>query len=50
MVVLGKAKRNDEKIRNLYFVCLGGNDHRISCRLDSFPTNSLINEDIFLKG
>ena len=50
MVALGKAKRNDEKFRNLYFICLGDNDHRISCRLDSFPTNSLTNGDIFLKG
>ena len=50
MVALGKAKRNDEKFFNLYFICLGDNDHRISRRLDSFPTNSLINGNIFLKG
>ena len=43
MVALGKAKRNDEKFCNLYFICLGDNDHRISCRLDNFPTNALIN-------
>ena len=50
MVVLGKVKRNDKKFCNLYFICLGDNDHRISRRLDSFPTNALINGDIFLKG
>ena len=49
MVALGKAKRNDEKFCNLYFICLGDNDHRISCRLDSFATNSLINDNIFLE-
>ena len=43
MVALGKAKRNDEKFRNLIFICLGDNDRRISCRLDNFPTNALIN-------
>ena len=43
MVALGKAKRNDEKFCNLYFICLGDNDHRISYRLDKFPTNALIN-------
>ena len=50
MAALGKVKRNDKKFCNLYFVCLGDNDHRISCRLDRFPTNSLINGDFFLKG
>ena len=50
MAALGKAKRNDEKFCNFYSMCLGDNDHRIYCRLDSFPTNSFINGDIFLKG
>ena len=50
MVALGKAKRNDEKFCYLNFICLGDNDHRISCRLDRFPTNSLIDGDISLKG
>ena len=49
MVALGKAKRNDEKFCNFYFICLSDNDHRISCRLDSFPTKSLINGDIFFE-
>ena len=48
-MALGKAKRNDKKFCNLYFICLGDNDHRISCRLDNFPTNALINGAIFLK-
>tara|TARA_B100000902_G_scaffold288586_1_gene274777 strand:- start:204 stop:356 length:153 start_codon:yes stop_codon:yes gene_type:complete len=50
MVALGEAKRNDEKFCNFYFICLGDNDHRILCRLDRLPTNSLFNRDIFLKG
>jgi len=50
MVALGKAERNDKKFCNLYFSCLGDNDHRVSCWMDRFPTNSLINGDIFLKG
>ena len=50
MVVLRKAKRNDEKFCNLCFISLGDNDHSISFRLDSFPTNFFINGDIFLKG
>ena len=50
MVGLGKAKKNNEKFCNLYFIRLGDNDNRISYRLESFPTNSLIYGDIFLKG
>ena len=50
MVALGKAKRNDEEFCNLYFICLGVNDHRISRRLDFFSTNALINKVISLKG
>ena len=50
IVALGKVIRNCEKFCNLYFICLGDNDHRISCRLDNFPTNALINGAIFLKG
>ncbi len=50
MVAPGKAKRNDKKFRNIYFICLGDNDYRIFCRLDRFPTNSLIDGYIFLKG
>ena len=50
MVALGKARRNDEKFCNLYFSCLDDNDHRISCRLDNFSTNALINRVISLKG
>ena len=50
MVALGKAKRNDEKFFNLNFTGLGDNDYRISCRLDNFPTNALIDGAIFLKG
>ena len=43
MVALRKVKRNDKKFCNLYFICLDDNDHRISCRLDNFHTNALIN-------
>jgi len=50
MVVLGKAKKNNEKFYNLYFICLGINDYRISCRLDRFPTECLINADAFFTG
>ena len=32
----GKAKEMMEKFYNLYFICLGDNDHSISCRLDNF--------------
>ena len=44
---LGKAKRNDEKFCNLYFICMGDNDRRISCRLDDFPPTLLLMELFF---
>ena len=50
MVALGKAKRNDKKFCNFYFICLGVNDHRISWRLDNFSTNAIINKVFSLKG
>ena len=50
MVELGKAKRIDERSCNLYFICMGDNDNRISCRCDCFSANCLINGDVFLKG
>ena len=50
MVVLGKAKRNNEKFCSFYSICLGGYEHRISCRLDRVPTNYITNADVFLRG
>ena len=50
MVVLGKAKRNNEKFCSFYSICLGGYDYRISCRLDRVPTNYITNADVFLRG
>ena len=47
MVALGKAKRNDEKFCNLYFMCLGDNDHRKVGGWIASPTNSLINGEFF---
>ena len=47
MVVLGKAKRNDEKFCNLFFVCMSADDNRISFWMDRIPTNYLINRILF---